>query len=271
MTLWNFLRSTFLAALRHPRLWLLQFSGNLAIVLGFGLWLHIPDSYWWQLFFQFVIALLLVAAALVLHGGTLNYYSDLFDDEKAPLSGAFTKAVKHLHAFAVWAAVFYLVLHFVDKLDDYQFAFPGYLRSEFPAWLRRHVTENAMDNWYQGFVACLRWVVVPGLLLPLGLLCADAGLSGFIRFRAWGRSLRRLSYWIVLILAALIGVYCSGKIMGWKLHPEGPAVTQEGIWLGFRLFIAYLLALFSWLWVCATLARARFRPDKSTASQKAAA
>jgi hypothetical protein len=48
-------------------------------------------------------------------------------------------------------------------------------------------------------------------------------------------------------------------------------VTKEGIWLGFRLFIAYLLALFSWLWVCCMLARARFRPDPPAASQRAAA
>lgn len=271
MKLWTSLRSTFVSALRHPRLWLLQFFGNAAIVVTFGFWLHIPDSAWWQLFFQFVIVLALVVAALLLHAGTLNYYSDILAEQKASLSAAFRRALKHLPAFFIWAAIFYLLFTLTDKLEDYQYSVPGYLRSEFPAWLRRLFSENAMDDLYMGFVGLLRWVFIPGALLPLGLLCADLGFKGFARLRHWLRSLLNLSYWIVFVAAALIGIYCFDKILDWKLHPEGPAVTKEGIWLGFRMLIGYLLALFSWLWVCAMVARARFRPDPPAASQQKAA
>ncbi len=249
----------------------MQFFGNAAILVTFGLWLHIPESYWWQLFFQAVIALVLVVAALLLHAGTLNYYADIFENEKAPLAAAFRKALRHLPAFAVWAVIFYFLFQFADKLDDYQYSFPGYLRSEFPAWLRRLLSENAVDNIYIGSVFVMRWILLPGALLPLGLLCAGLGFKGFVRFRAWGRSLANVAYWIVLVAAALIGVYCFGKILDWRLHPDGPAVAKEEIWLAFRMFVAYLLALFSWFWVCAMLARARFRPGPPAASQQKAA
>lgn len=271
MTVWNSLRSTFISALRHPRLWLVQFFGNILVALLLILWLRIPDSYWWQLLFQLVIVVAGVVVALVLHGGTLNYYLDLDREEKSVLATAFWRALRHLPAFVIAVAVLYFLLHFVDKLDDYQYQFSGYLRSEFPAWLRRLVSENAMDSFYEGVVAFLRWIVVPGLLLPLWLLCADLGFRGFAQFNAWRRTLRSLSYWIVLVLAGLIGVYCTGKLMGWTLSPKGPAVTKEGIWLGLRMLIAYLLALLSWFWVCSILVRARFRPEPPAAAQKTAA
>lgn len=273
MTIWNSLRLTFISALHHPRLWLLQFLGTSVILVIAAFWLHIPDSYWWQLLSQFVIVFLLIMGALVLEGGTLNFYRDEVEDPKTSLAAAFKKAarLRHLIAFALWAAIFYLVLHFVDKLDDYQYEFPGYLRSEFPAWLRRFMTENAVGNLYEGLVGFLRWVVVPGLLLPVGLLCANIGLRGFTKFRSWGRSLGSVAYWIGLLLAALIGVYCTDKILDWRLQPNGPAVTKEGIWLAFRLLLVSLLALFSWFWVCALLARSCFRPDPSATPQKVAA
>jgi hypothetical protein len=271
VTVWNSLRSTFVSTLHHPRLWLVQWFGNVAIGLGFGLWLNIADTYWWELFFQFLLAVLLVVAALLLHGGTLNYCSDVCENKTSGLIPAFKNALKYLPAFAIWVVIVYFLLQFVAKLDNYQYEIPGYLRSEFPAWLRRHISENAMDNLYVALVAFLRWILVPGLLLPLGLLCTKLGFRGFLQFRSWWRSVRNMAYWIALLLAALIGVYCTGKIMDWRLHPEGPAVTKEGIWLGFRLFVVYLMALFSWLWVCCMLARARFRPDPPAASQKAAA
>lgn len=273
MTLWNSLRSTLVSALHHPWLWLLQFLGNVAIFFVFVSWLHIDLATRWQVFLNGLVGLIVIVGALLLHGGTLNYYSELSQnkDKEATFFPAFKNALKHLLAFAIWVAILYFLLHFVAKLDDYQYEFPGYLRSEFPAWLRRIFSENALDNIYTGFVACLRWIVVPGLLLPLGSLCASSGFRGFLKFPAWGRSLRNLPYWIVLVVAALIGVYCTGKLMGWTLNPDRAAVTKEGIWLGFRLFIAYLLALFSWLWVCSMLARARFQPEPPAESKKAAA
>lgn len=270
MKLWKSLSATFISVFHHPRLWLLQFFGNAVIIAIFMLWLHIPDAYWWQLFFQAVIALALLIGALLLHGGTLNYYSDITEGKDAGLKAAFKNALRHLPAFAISVAILYVVFLFVRKLD-YQYELPGYLRSEMPAWLRRLISEPAMDNLYEAFAFIIRWVVVPALILPLCLLCARMGFRGFISFRPWWKIIRSLAFWIVLILAVLLGVYCTGKIMDWLLNPKSASLGAEKVWLVFRLFVVYLLVLFSWLWVCCMIVRARPQPDPPAASEKAAA
>lgn len=272
MKLWKSLSATFISAFHHPRLWLLQFLGNALIILIFLLWLRIPDAYKWELFFQVVVALLIVVGALWLHGGTLNYYSDISDGTKAGLGGAFKKAWKHLPAFAVAVLIWLALFCLVYKLASYQYEFSGYLRSEFPAWLRRHISEPTMDNLYEGFVFVVRWIVVPGLILPLWLLCARTGFRGFLQFRAWWRAVRNLAFWIVLVVAALIGVYCFGKIVShWRLDPKTATLRGEEGFVAFRFPFAYLLALFSWLWACCMTVRARPQPDPPAASQKSAA
>ena len=131
------------------------------------------------------------------------------------------------------------------------------------------ISEPAIRNLYICFIGFLRWVLLPGLLLPVALLCADKNFRGFIQLRAWSRMLRNVSYWVVLIIAALIGVYCNVKILGWTLNPKTASLGAEKVWLGFRLIVVYLLAIFSWLWVCAMLARSRLKADSGV--QKSAA
>lgn len=270
MKLWKSLSATFVCALHHPRLWLLQFFGNAVIAVVFMLWLQIPDAYWWELFFQAVIILILLIATLLLHGGTLNYYSDIAEGKDAGLKAAFKNGLKHLPAFAISVVILYLLFLFVRKLD-YQYELPGYLRSEMPAWLRRHISEANMDNLYEFFAFVVRWIVVPALVLPLCLLCARIGFRGFISLRPWWKIIRSLAFWIVLALAALIGVYCAGKILDWRLNPNTATLREEKVWLAFRLPIVYLLGLFSWLWVCCMVVRASTQPDPPAGSQKVAA
>jgi hypothetical protein len=271
MTFWNDLRSTLVSAIHHPRLWIVQFVGNALILVIFALWLHIPDAHWWQLLFQFLIIVALAVGLLVLHGGTLNYFADVDKDKAAGLATPFRQALKHLPAFLIFVVIFYFILHLVGKLDDYQYQVPGYLRSEFPAFLRRLISEEGMDNFYLFCVAALRWVIVPGLLLPLGLVCAQLGFRGFASFRIWERTIRKVAYWVVMIVAALIGAYLTDKILGWTLNPDTATLGAEKTWLAFRLLVAYLLALFSWLWVCAMLGHASRPPEPPAASQRAAA
>jgi hypothetical protein len=271
MTFLNSLRATLISALRHPRLWILQFLGNIVIVLTFALWMNLDVATGFAVFLNFFFGLILFVEILLLHGGTLNYFTQADANPAAGMGSAFKNALKHLPALAIFAAIFGCIIWLTGKLDDYQYSFPGYLRSEFPAWLRRHISEPGMDDFYLGFLGFLRWVVIPGLLLPLGLLCAGMGFRGFIGFQVWGRVLRRLSYWIVIIVAALIGVYLNSKILHWTLNPDKSTLGGQEVWFGFRLFIVYLLALLSWLWVCAMLAYTARRPDPPAASQKAAA
>src|SRR6267378_1933204 len=60
---------------RSGRLWLLQFLVNPILAGLFAAWLLIPEAKLWQLAFNVLLAVVIVAAALLLHAGTLNYFN----------------------------------------------------------------------------------------------------------------------------------------------------------------------------------------------------
>lgn len=247
MARWSSLKETLVVSVSNWRLWLLQFFANAVIFLGFVWWLHISEAHWWNLLFSFLLIVVIAVAALLLHGGTLNYLRDAHADKAAKLPPAFGRALRNLPAIFVWALVFFLLRYCIGRLDEYEYTLPGYLRSEFPAWLRRMINEPRLDSIYSGLVTTLRWLVLPGLLLPFALFSADKGFRGLIAFRAWGRTLRSPGYWITLMVAAILGVWCIEAIMGWKLDPKTSTLTGEQTSLAFRLLLAYLLGIFSWL------------------------
>src|SRR5262249_29595556 len=109
----------------------------------------------------------------------------------------------------------------------------------------------------------LMWVVLPGVALPFGLFAASRGFRGLIAFRDWWRTIWNLAYWIALVAAAVIGVYCSGKIMEGELNPQTATLAGEKASLSFRLLFAYLLVIFSWLLDGSALGRARLSSGKA--------
>lgn len=259
MARWSSMVEALTLSVRNWRLWVLQFIGNAAIFALFLSWLRVPDAHWWQLLFQFLLMVVVAVAALVLHGGTLNYFQSAHLDKPKtpPLLPAFLRALKHLLAIAVCVLVFYFLRNLIDRLDNYELSFPGYLRSGFPAWLRRMISEPALDNLYSGFVSLLRWVVLPGLLLPFALFSADSGFRGLIALRDWSKTVRSIAYWIALVAAAVIGVYFVQSIMGWKLNPNTSTLPGEEASFVTRQLVAYLLGLFAWFLACSMLGRTR--------------
>lgn len=255
MACWSALNDTLVLAVTSWRLWLLQFLGNVVIFLLFAWWLRLPDAHWWQLLFGLLLILFGFAAALVLHGGTLDFFQIAHRGKEGTLAMAFSKALRHLPAIALCAAIFFLLQWLLGKLEQYSILLPGYLRSEFPAWLRRMISEPRLDSIYSGVLWLLRWVVLPGLLLPFALFCADQGFRGLTALRDWWRVQRSLSYWIVLLIAALLGVVATDAIMDWKLDPRTATLQAEEASLFFRLLFAYLLGIFSWLLACSVLGR----------------
>src|SRR5437660_3794389 len=121
----------------------------------------------------------------------------------------------------------------IDKLDDYHYSVPGYLRSEFPAWLRRNISEVRVQNLYDLFVFLLRWILLPVLLLPVASLCADRGFRGFIAVRIWVRTFGNRLFWGVVIVASFLGILIPTAILDWKLDPKTATATSEGIFLSF--------------------------------------
>lgn len=267
MARWSSLQEALVLSLKNWRLWLLQLFGNAVIALAFVGWLRLPDAHGWQLFFQFLLILLIVAATLLLHGGTLNYFQSAHADQAAPLPPAFRKALRHLGALALWAVIFFALRWLIGLLDKYELSFPGYLRSEFPAWLRRMISEPRLDSIYSGMVLLLRWVALPGLLLPFALFSADKGFRGFIALGDWRSKLRSLGYWIALVVAVILGVCCVEKVMGWRLDPKTATLAAEQTSLAFRLLFAVLLGLFSWLLTCSVLGRKMTRSAGQSVAQ----
>ncbi len=255
MARWSSLKETLVVSVRSWRLWLLQFLANAALVLVFVWWLHISEAHWWNLLFSLLLIFLIVAVALALHGGTLIYFQSAHRDRAALLRPAFRRAFTHLPAIFVWALFFFFLRYWIGRLDDYTYTLPGYLRSEFPAWLRRMISEPRLDSIYSGLVSLLRWVILPGLLLPFALFSADRGFRGLIAFRDGRRTLRSLGYWITLVVAAILGVWCVEAIMGWTLDPKTATLPAEETSLAFRLLFAYLLGIFAWLLTCSVLGR----------------
>jgi hypothetical protein len=262
MARWSSLKDAVVLAVRNWRLWLLHFVGNAALAWAFVGWLFIKEAHWWQIAFSVLLAALLVVAALVLHGGTLNYFESVHQDRSAGLLPAFRSALRHIAALVLWAFVFHFLWHLAHHLEEYSTSFPGYLRSGFPAWLRRMISEPALDNTYSFLLWLLMWVVLPAVALPFGLFAASRGFRGLIAFRDWWRTIWNLPYWIALVVAAVIGVYCTSQIMEWKLNPETATLAGEKASLGFRLLVAYLLVIFSWLLDCSALGRARLAGGK---------
>ncbi|HWZ45672.1 MAG TPA: hypothetical protein VNW97_19510 [Candidatus Saccharimonadales bacterium] len=274
MALWNSLRTTLIDPWLNLRMWLLQFLGNTLLIAAFAWFLHIGDGYTSQIIFSAILVLLLVGATLVIHGGAMNYALDTAnasaaagpgtqsDAQPAGLAPAMRRAASHLLPLLLWAFLFYLLERLTNRMEDYQYSFPGWLRSEFPAWLRKLISEPAIDRGYTLGVSFLRWTFIPALLLPLGLLCADRGFRGLISVRLWWRMARRLRWWIVLLLTALLTVYLVAALMDWKLNPLTASLGAEKVWIGMRLLVAYIMAIGAWMIICAALARNRRHADE---------
>src|SRR6185437_10046407 len=190
------LRESLALLLHTPRLWALQLAGNILIFVLYTGWLRLPEAHWWDLLLNMIVILLAAAGALVLHGGTLNYFSQAHAEPPALLAPNLKRALKHFLAIAIWALIFIFVCSETDKLSDYSYSFPGYLRSELPNWLRKFTTDAAFTGIYNFVAGFLLWIVMPGLLLPGALLSSRHGLRGLTRFGQWRRVLRHVSYWV---------------------------------------------------------------------------
>lgn len=262
MAIVRFLRTTLIDPLLDWRLWAMQFVGWSLLVALFAWFLQLGDAFWWQLSFSAILGLIIVCGALLSAGGTLNYFLDRARDPEKPaqFSAALRRTVRSLLPLLLLAAVFYLLESWIGRLDKYQYSFPGWLRSEFPAWLRRLISEKAVDNLYTLFGDLLAWVIVPGLLLPLAQSSADLGFRGLITFRPWLRMIRRFRHWLLMLLPTVVSILVD-ILMDQKLKPETASLSGEKFWLGIRLLLALAVILAGWFILCAGLARGRMRAD----------
>jgi hypothetical protein len=223
----------------------------------FAAWLLIPEAKIWQLALNGLLLVLIAAAALVLHAGTLNYLNDQFREQPAAVTTAFGRALRHFAAIAACAVIFYLVWSLAGGLDRYQENFPIYVRSMLPASARGRIPLGVLTGIFQFLVFLLQWVVVPGLFLPLALRAADQGFRGFRRegWQAWRTAVASLHYWLILAVAAFLGVYGTTMLLSWRPNTANPTFAGETANLVLRLSLAYLLGLYSWMVACSLIGR----------------
>jgi hypothetical protein len=250
-------RSAFKDCFRSGRLWLIQFFANPILLALFVAWLLIPVASNLHLVFNLIFALVLLAATFTLHAGTLGFFGDRQRSESAHLWPAFRRALRHLIPVAICVAVFCLLWLLVARLEAYQSNFPVYVRSTLPVSLRRHITLPALDTLFSALLIIARWILVPGLFLPLIAQAADRGFRGFgpQGLAAWRKTMFSLVYWLVLLFAAFLGVFATQKLMAWAPDFKTSTIHLEAVSLGVRLFFAYLFGLFSWMLACSVVGR----------------
>lgn len=248
---------TFKDCIRSWQLWLIQFFANLFLFGLFAGWLLLPVANAGYLLLNILLALIFLAVVLVLQGGTLNYFYALGHKEDTTLKGVFARALRNFVPVAVCAGAAYLLWVAAVMAGVSLEALPAYLRSMTPVFLRKHVSLAVYQDFVDTGLFALRWMVVPGLVLPFLASVSRLGFRGFGRqgFTDWKTSLRSLAYWGVVILSALLGVLAAEKIMGWTPDFRTSTFTGETASLIFRGLFSYLLGLFAWLVLCSAVGR----------------
>ncbi|HEY6945270.1 MAG TPA: hypothetical protein VI431_09015 [Candidatus Acidoferrum sp.] len=243
--------------LKSWQLWLIQFVANLLLFGLFAAWLLIPVANAGYLVLNILFVLLLLVAALVLHAGTLNYFYSQSRNEGESLKKAFAPAVRNFLAVVVCAVAVYFLWLAAGKLDAYQETLPAYLRSMTPVFLRKHAGLPVFQGLFDAILFALRWILVPGLVLPFLAGASHSGFRGFGRqgLTAWKKAVRNVAYWGVVILSALLGVLATQKIMGWTPDFRTSTFAGETVSLIFRGLASYLLGLFAWLLACSVAGR----------------
>ena len=247
-----------LRATPRPRLlWLAEFVLNPVLFAAFWLWLLVPESGVGSLLLSFTLAALIAIAFLVLLGATLSWYTDHHAGENPTLRSAFGKGLRHFVWLGIWGFFPIAILLLLSWAESYQYQLPAYVRSLLPMGIRAQVSEAQLLWLYLFILAALFWVVTLGAWLPPAAQLAARGFRGFGRegFRAWGRSMRSLQYWLLVAATVLLGVWLPMLLMAWKLK-QGTTFGVEMTSLAGRLALAYVLALCAWMLLASAVGRA---------------
>jgi hypothetical protein len=250
-------RQSVSGAFHNWRLWLFQFVGNPLLYLFFYAWILIPVASTLYVLLNILVALILLAAVIALHGGTLNYFSDKPSSDDAPLKQMVSHALRNILPILICAAAFYFLWMLMDKVDDLQVTFPTYVRSTFSASLRKHIPVSNLENTFAVIAFALRWILIPGLILPFAASASNRGFRGFgaVGVRSWKNAVSNFSYWLVLAITAIVGVFVTKTVLNFT--PDFAKSTYRYEWasLIIRLVISYSLALIAWMATCSLIGR----------------
>ncbi len=255
------LAAAFKGSLQSWRLWLIQFFVNALLFATFAAWLLIPVSNGMRVLLNVFLILIILFVFLILHGGTLNYFYTPNLAEYRTLLEIFQRAARNVLAILVCLVGFFLLWRLLGRLDQYQSSLTPYFRSISPGNLRRHFTLAFYQDSFDVIFFILHWIVFPGLILPFLSSTSSLGFRGFgpQGFAAWKRTIASFSYWIIVAVAAMVGVVATQKLMGWTPDFRHSTLRAETVSVIWRTLVSYLLALYAWMLTCSVLGWRRGR------------
>jgi hypothetical protein len=212
----------------------LQWVGNLTLMLLAVLWLQIPDSHIWQFALSIIFGLLIALAVLWLYARTIS-------DVRRSTIPAFQRML----LLALFAALWLLVLHSIGLLREKEALFAGFWNSKLPPNLRNFFNYARLLGWQEQFYNLAQWVLA-GLLMPIALE-STTGIR-LTNLRRSGRVYRYLSYWLVVVVAGFAGTALAGALAGWT---PGKGVALETVSLFARLAVVYTVDIVLWCFVLA--------------------
>jgi hypothetical protein len=225
-----------LRRLRLGRAWVAaQYWATVLLVLLGLAWTRLPDKHLWQVALSLLVPVLLLISTLELEAATLRALAD--DD------GRRVKLVLGACSLLLWIALAWVAWALLDWCDDQIPAWAGYLNSRAPAHARaRLFTYERIQGGLVLAEWALRWIVVPGKLIPCALASAQWGWR--LPARKLLRVLLSLRWWIGAVLAALAGVALPGRLFAGL--PHGTVAHQ--VWaVILKLCAVYILIVSSWV------------------------
>jgi hypothetical protein len=170
-----------------------------------------------------------------MQAGTVRSLAD--DDGKR------VKLVWGAMTLLVWIAVVWACWAILDWCDNRIMFWAGYFNSQAPAhWRARLFTYEHITRWMTILEWVLRWIVVPAKVIPYAMTSTQWGMR-----LPWRRVLHLLwdwSWWLVVVLAALLAVWLPGVFFTGE--PHGTVSAQ--VWhVSLKLAASYLLVIGSWV------------------------
>ena len=218
---------------------LLQWFGNLVLLLLAFAWLQIPDSHTWQFLLSLLFAFILVFAFLALYARTFRKLCAVTPP------GSFWKRLLILLAVIL---IGYVLLQLIGVGRGHDALFAGYWNSKFPAVQRSFFTFQRLVVWQGHFYDLLQWLLV-ALLLPIAFVGAVSGhRGGTLSIRD---IYRHLLYWLLVVIFGFLGSYITSLLVGWT-PGHGTAIEILSVLL--RLSAAYTLDILLWCFVLALMA-----------------
>jgi hypothetical protein len=224
-----------------------QFGLTLLLILLGLAWTRLPDKHVWQVALTLIVPLLLAISFLELEAGTMRALAD--DD------GRRLKLVWGACTLLVWVALFWACWAALDWCDDQIPEWAGYLNSRASAGGRATVfTYEHIQKWFTVAEWLLRWIVIPGKIVPYAMASAQWGWR--VPFRKIIRLLLNWRWWPAVVLTALLSVVLPGHFFAGIPHGT---VTHQ-IWaVALKLAGSYVLIVGCWVlllgWCAVLLAR----------------